>query len=1634
MARKGGRFDAKSRFKQWQSAAGAGSKDPKNPRQLQEMVLDRLEDRERAVLQLKQNSNAIEDLITIGHNAKRLEEVAKLAKNGSGVMKRVERFLASLDRFKESGAAFASTKALPLGGVWGGIHMLIVLAVERESQRQSLVDALDTVMYTCCLLPIYHNWFCKLPRSNSTERLQHDLIDLFAQVYRISANAILAQSQNALEDFCSIVRNKHNLGGMKQRCVDLQQRVQNWMDLCDREKQGGWMEGLTCQIEQLDTELASAMSQVASMNSANLKLDLTNLKEAKKAIYDAQNSFCIPGTRVAILRDLARWIEHPSKRRRIFWLEGSAGTGKTTLARTVARNTDLERGFLVASFFFERGSGDLGKLSSLVPTIAKQLSSKLPSVGKAIARALREDSQTCEKHLEIQFERLLRKPLQNVSIDDSTTPLLFVIDSLDECDDSDNIKTVLFQLAKLVNISTINLRVIITSRPDHAKKFVFHVNNHVHKDLDKEQKPTIESDVRLVFQQTFKEIRRRDGLDDNWPGLAALELLVSNSQPLFIAAATACRLLRDGVPESQLESLLNVKYDISTYGLGTMYLQILKQAELYGRDAKGPTWVRSFQHIVKPLTVLRNTLSVEALSQLLGCPMLKTRQALNPLRSVIHVPKNDTGPINMFHLSFRDFLVKIDGEDQAKFGVDVLSMHGVLFVKCLELLEAGFQKRGMGDPNNVMEGGMCGSMCPGTAVSEIQVGEHISKAETYAAQYWMGHLMESGLYRNALQRANAFFQKHFLHWIETMCWLGKLDDPLGSVKNLRSVLDISSDTQPPTADVTNEDLKSFLSDAIRWVQYFRNIIVRAPFQIYMSALVFAPSKSIVKARFRHVIDKSLEVNSLIADDWSAELGTLRNDGEFKVVAVSPDGREVAASSRRATVIWDTETNIHKVLDQPPGEGDHLTYLDFLPNRERLLGVGMSRIFLWDTKSLSVETIFEREDKSPSSDMFSLNPSDNIWSLAISPNLQTIAVFDYDAVTWTLYNGEAVPRRFGPVGIKFQHCRYKFSPDSRVIAVSLEDESVRLWNAKTGTEEACFTGHSTPVKELSFTQNGRLLVSVSSDGTLCLWNLAKKLLERQLKFYSSDFWLFSFSSEGETVAGLHGNGNIHLLNLETGEVSYIPTPLDCRASRGLAVMPKGDKVVILYTDLVKVLDTKVALQARDSIANNRMTDIKIMPDGYTVAVTSERSSLQHWDSREGTIRTISLNTVEDLRQMTLSRDGRTLATKSANGIVQLWDTETGLSVSRSPKEFDLTCRFVFSKSQTGELRSVEPEEDPTQEVPFLISPDEKKALGALRFEPAALWDARSGRIVWKSSPLTISRPCGARFTYDTSTVNAFSSNGEIVATALSSDLSERCIFQVLDAKNGQVQSVLLGVFKVRGLSFSLSGKIQVSAYWPDMVWYWKADEAAPDFEPQWADGQPAKLEILPRPMQEDSLKPNRPRACYYRVHYPEQTVESLGYSSSSWRLDIDHKTRWIMFGNCKFMSMPPGNGKFETSIRGNTIAMTSNMNDLTLLRFTKKWLSKINELRVHCRCLNEICDSLRVYKFGPPHEDVSHIYYSEKYLELNEDRITVYDKGEDRDNTDQEEDEADGTGNTDEENWPQWCAHPSLSLSSYPVFI
>lgn len=513
---------------------------------------------------------------------------------------------------------------------------------------------------------------------------------------------------------------------------------------------------------------------------------LDKLSYTGDAAFDSYHyqheSRCIPNTRVDLLRQLEEWSN--SSKECIFWLSGMAGTGKSTIARTIAGSISGQ-GRLGASFFFSRGGGDLGHAGKFVSTLAYQLAKVSPDLKRLICDAIAEQDDIIHQGLYNQWKQLIIRPLSKMGSNKSN--LVFVIDALDECEGDDNIKLILQLFIQAKDLEAMQLRLFLTSRPEVAIRLGFQdMPEIIHQNLDLRDIPRqiVEDDISEFMSHELNKIRKAHSLPTDWADENIIRRLVEKSDGLFIYAATACRFIgdQDLNPKKQLPLMLQDVPDSSSIAnLDKMYLQILKQTISEDHDKKKKNELsKRFRQIVGPIVVLFDVLPSSALGYLLSIDREEIDLTLKSLHSLLNISKNREFPIRLLHPSFRDFLLDRERCRDDFFWIDQQVVHINLAKDCLQLLFKTLKRD------------ICSLESSGHLTCKVQIDVQ------YACLYWVAHLEhvdpdhrnEIGLHDNG--RVYSFLQKHFLHWLEALSRMRKTSEGVLLITKLESLFKVGN--------------------------------------------------------------------------------------------------------------------------------------------------------------------------------------------------------------------------------------------------------------------------------------------------------------------------------------------------------------------------------------------------------------------------------------------------------------------------------------------------------------------------------------------------------------------------------------------------------------------------------------------------------------------------------------------------------------------------------------------------------------------------------------------------------------------------------------------------------------------------
>ncbi len=491
-----------------------------------------------------------------------------------------------------------------------------------------------------------------------------------------------------------------------------------------------------------------------------------------------ESSRCLQNTRVDLLKRILSWSQDTNTEA-VFWLNGMAGTGKSTLSRTVAEEL-ASQGRLGASFFFKRGESDRDGMSKFPATIAADIANRQPEFARLVRAAMDDDPSILRKSWQEQFHKLVWSSLAAMPADSwKEIPIIIVIDALDECEREEDIRRIIHLFSRAKSLNGTIMKVFLTSRPDLPPRLGFKAIEGNYEDMILHEVPQeiIGKDIYAFLEHELMRVRSDYNssvspdrqLAQDWPGESRLQTLVEMAIPLFIFAATACLFIGDrncGDPNDLLDEVVMHKTISDDSKLAATYLPVLK-AQISGKSAIMKTRiVKEFRDIVGPIVILNSPLSSYALAQVLDIPKTTIDNRLDLLHSVLNVPSSADRPIRLLHLSFRDFLTDLTKKEQNEFWINEREVHAAMLSHCLRIM------------NRHLCQDICQLRAPGTersTVDQENMDSCIPQELQYACRSWAYHLNGSAITCGEdNDQVYGFLRHHLLHWLEAMALMGRL--------------------------------------------------------------------------------------------------------------------------------------------------------------------------------------------------------------------------------------------------------------------------------------------------------------------------------------------------------------------------------------------------------------------------------------------------------------------------------------------------------------------------------------------------------------------------------------------------------------------------------------------------------------------------------------------------------------------------------------------------------------------------------------------------------------------------------------------------------------------------------------------
>ncbi|KAF3273200.1 hypothetical protein TWF970_009361 [Orbilia oligospora] len=789
--------------------------------------------------------------------------------------------------------------------------------------------------------------------------------------------------------------------------------------------------------------------------SSKIRISLPVARGATFGSFGTEGEpMCLNHTRENLLRVITDWATTSDIQttKQIFWLSGGAGTGKSTIARTVAKFLKDEA-LLGGSFFFRRGTEDCSKAERFITTLAADLRFHVRGVNAGISKALGKDPRITEKNLGEQFEELIQKPLMEAKPIRRTT---LVIDALDECENENHVLAIVRFLALLTDIDN-SITVFITSRGETFINDIFKalpqvVQKRVLHDIEELE---IESDIRVFFQHELATIRAKGGLAEDWPTSTGIESLVKIASPLFIVAANICRFLDDRRfrPDVQLSNLLGCESGPiiieanADKSLQWTYRHILTQSLAGTTRFQRATIIREFKEIIGIIVLLEQPLSLPCLSRLISMDEKDVETRLEGFHSVLNIPTDLDGPISTLHLSFREFLLDVDMKANNPFWLDEREIHRNIAQYCIKLMRDRLKKN------------ICGLRSPGIFRNEISsssISQTLTADIAYACRYWVTHLVKARDELKDEDEIHQFLQNYCLEWLEATALMDLYSNNIYAIAALKSILSINEAIQ----------LRDYLYDFGRFIQYNTNIITKAPLQVYHSALLWSPAESLMRKRFFGTHLRWVKIAPNVSQNWESWTHIFEDGKNASIIKFSHDSQSIATYtySPKCITIRDCTSGAlrQKInLDRYWGEGVHA--MEFLPDgrslvliigqRVDILDLASGKFLVYVTKRVKDSTttylvVSHRLDSKlglQEQSAYTIKTKFDPAALEFVSN-EKIALSGWENGSieiWDLHTGAMVNRLFAHRGEEIS--LIAASPNYRLWATSGDQTGVRLWN-------------------------------------------------------------------------------------------------------------------------------------------------------------------------------------------------------------------------------------------------------------------------------------------------------------------------------------------------------------------------------------------------------------------------------------------------------------------------------------------------------------------------------------------------------------------------------------------------------------
>ena len=480
-------------------------------------------------------------------------------------------------------------------------------------------------------------------------------------------------------------------------------------------------------------------------------------------------------------------------------------------------------------------------------------------------------------------------------------------------------------------------------------------------------------------------------------------------------------------------------------------------------------------------------------------------------------------------------------------------------------------------------------------------------------------------------------------------------------------------------------------------------------------------------------------------------------GAVKSISFSPDGKYFVSSDSKTIKLF--EVNTGKELRTICGFSNLVSTAVFSEDGKYIAAAVMEKdfsysLYIWESATGKQYKSFGKEPVSTEVVLFSKD----------GKNLIT-GGWDNKIKIWNIEKGEVIKEFVGHESII--SC-IDLSSDGKKIVSGSWDKTIKLWDVESGALLKTFSGHRMELTNVHLSPDNKIIVSSSKDSTVRVWDTETGKALYTNNSPKGTFLSSAISPDGKTYAGCCWDNSIHLWAIATGK---------------------------------ELLEIKGSMLPFYSVVYNH--DGKIIAGGsYTYIKFYDPSSGAEIKSFNGHMNMI--------KGISVSADGKYIASAGSEGMVKIWDFATGkrinsytnyssnaASMNFSPDSKFIACANIYDIRLINILSGKEVDFTTGHTLPITgigFSPDGKYIASASMDKTIKLFDIGTQKLIRTFSGIEalIATP-------------VFSPDGKYIATP---DIN---FVKVWETSSGK----LLPIFTefevvINAVSFSPDGKYLIGA--------------------------------------------------------------------------------------------------------------------------------------------------------------------------------------------------------------------------------